>query len=339
MARVASDEPTVVASSRWTAVSAPLAPEEAGISLEQEMQKAYAASAAAESTPAATVAAVAETALESVVAADSAPSAEPPISETTSPVPATTAPEVQPALETVATVTTDAVSATAAEPEAVAASVDQTSAAASDAPAAYSEPSSQFVPETQQKTETEVEPVRPAAAAVWEEKTVEAETVEAVTATAHEDRESTETKQEPVAEVPVPSATAAPTDQDSVSQASSDTRAAALAEPAAKETSDTGKDSEIAATTAAAWASWRRIRESGNSSADHSPDANHGDQSPSTPPDSAAMAVAVGAQSNPSDVSAASEDSGEIASIVDSVLADLRPKIVEEISRKLGKKK
>jgi hypothetical protein len=49
--------------------------------------------------------------------------------------------------------------------------------------------------------------------------------------------------------------------------------------------------------------------------------------------------VAVGAQSNPSDVSAASEDSGEIASIVDSVLADLRPKIVEEISRKLGKKK
>jgi hypothetical protein len=28
-----------------------------------------------------------------------------------------------------------------------------------------------------------------------------------------------------------------------------------------------------------------------------------------------------------------------IASIVDSMLADLRPKIVEEISRKLGKKK
>jgi hypothetical protein len=29
----------------------------------------------------------------------------------------------------------------------------------------------------------------------------------------------------------------------------------------------------------------------------------------------------------------------EIASIVDSVLADMRPKIVEEIARKLGKKK
>jgi hypothetical protein len=52
------------------------------------------------------------------------------------------------------------------------------------------------------------------------------------------------------------------------------------------------------------------------------------------------MAVAAGAEHNPEGASAGSEsDSEGIANIVDSVLADLRPKIVEEISRKLGKKK
>jgi len=50
------------------------------------------------------------------------------------------------------------------------------------------------------------------------------------------------------------------------------------------------------------------------------------------------MAVAAGAEKAPEEASAPAE-SDEIASIVDSVLADLRPKIVEEISRKMGKKK
>jgi len=50
------------------------------------------------------------------------------------------------------------------------------------------------------------------------------------------------------------------------------------------------------------------------------------------------MAVAAGAEKAPQETVADSE-TPEIASLVDSVLADLRPKIVEEISRKLGKKK
>ena len=50
------------------------------------------------------------------------------------------------------------------------------------------------------------------------------------------------------------------------------------------------------------------------------------------------MAVAAGAEKRPDESSAASDSEG-IASIVDSVLADLRPKIFEEISRKMGKKK
>jgi hypothetical protein len=49
------------------------------------------------------------------------------------------------------------------------------------------------------------------------------------------------------------------------------------------------------------------------------------------------MAVAAGAEKAPEGAHGAESD--DIAGIVDSVLADLRPKIVEEISRKMGKKK
>jgi hypothetical protein len=52
------------------------------------------------------------------------------------------------------------------------------------------------------------------------------------------------------------------------------------------------------------------------------------------------MAVAAGAEKAPEETSAESEsDPAAIASIVESVLADLRPRIFEEISRKMGKKK
>jgi hypothetical protein len=51
------------------------------------------------------------------------------------------------------------------------------------------------------------------------------------------------------------------------------------------------------------------------------------------------MAVAAGAEKAPEEVPAESgTESTEIASIVDSVLADLRPKIVEEIAKKLAGK-
>ena len=96
------------------------------------------------------------------------------------------------------------------------------------------------------------------------------------------------------------------------------------------------KESEAATTTAAAWASWRRIRESDD------PKATSGTPSHQQEalPDAAAMAVAAGAEKAPEEASAESEsDPAAIASIVDSVLADLRPKIFEEISRKMGKKK
>jgi hypothetical protein len=90
------------------------------------------------------------------------------------------------------------------------------------------------------------------------------------------------------------------------------------------------QDKESDSTTAAAWASWRRIRESG--------DPKQAPFQQEAPQDSAAMAVAAGAEKAPED-SSDDSDPAAIASIVESVLADLRPKIVEEISRKMGKKK
>jgi hypothetical protein len=49
--------------------------------------------------------------------------------------------------------------------------------------------------------------------------------------------------------------------------------------------------------------------------------------------------VAAGAEKTPEAASATSDPDAGIASIVDSVLAEMRPKIYEEISRKMGKKK
>lgn len=88
------------------------------------------------------------------------------------------------------------------------------------------------------------------------------------------------------------------------------------------------REKEIAESTAAAWASWRRIRETDGKG--HSTNLEK---------DEAAMAVAAGAEKSPEDANSPEPESEELTSIVDSVLADLRPKIVEEISRKLGKKK
>ena len=116
--------------------------------------------------------------------------------------------------------------------------------------------------------------------------------------------------------------------------------AAALYESATGGISDMAKkESEIAANTAAAWASWRRIRETDPKAVAPSGEPLKEEPVASAPQD-AAMAVAAGAEKSPEEArSAGDSDPDEIASIVDSVLADLRPKIVEEISRKMGKKK
>ncbi|HEY6765064.1 MAG TPA: response regulator [Candidatus Sulfotelmatobacter sp.] len=105
------------------------------------------------------------------------------------------------------------------------------------------------------------------------------------------------------------------------------------------------QEAEVAATTAAAWASWRQIRDSipKHPPAPTTESATEAQQStPVLPP--AAMAVAAGAEASPSDVSTpaapvATVDAQTVASIVDSLLAELRPRMVEEISRKLASEK
>jgi len=118
----------------------------------------------------------------------------------------------------------------------------------------------------------------------------------------------------------------------------------AATEPATEGTKEVAKDavnkeSEIAETTAAAWASWRRIRESGDGkSSAHSDRQAVSKEEKSATQDISARAVAAGAEKSPDDPAASSEESPEITNIVESVLADMRPRIVEEISASWGRR-
>jgi hypothetical protein len=102
------------------------------------------------------------------------------------------------------------------------------------------------------------------------------------------------------------------------------------------------KESDLVATTAAAWASWRQIRDTNSPSGNPAHAANAGlqedeDDEPAPSSESAAMAVAAGAEKSPEEIAVASSaESKAIANIVDSVLAELRSKIAEEIARKLS---
>jgi CheY-like chemotaxis protein len=104
------------------------------------------------------------------------------------------------------------------------------------------------------------------------------------------------------------------------------------------------KDSELVATTAAAWASWRQIRETADSGASENPERAKDfevENPPAAQPESVALAVAAGAEKSSEEGSAAvsADEARNIASLVDSVMAELRPKIVAEISKKLASEK
>jgi CheY-like chemotaxis protein len=111
----------------------------------------------------------------------------------------------------------------------------------------------------------------------------------------------------------------------------------------AEHEADPKPESEVVKSTAAAWASWRQTRDAGEANAEPVAESNPGPSaaSESIPVDSAAMAVAAGAEHVAQEVpaEAPSENAEELANIVDSVLADLRPKLMAEISRKMSQKK
>jgi CheY-like chemotaxis protein len=101
------------------------------------------------------------------------------------------------------------------------------------------------------------------------------------------------------------------------------------------------EESETVKSTAAAWANWRQIRDAGETRP-AAPESSHPESEESLPvsAETVAMAVAAGAEHAAQENSApASENPADIAGIVDSVLADLRPRLMAEISRKMSEKK
>ncbi|MGH9493458.1 MAG: response regulator [Candidatus Sulfotelmatobacter sp.] len=307
--------------SRWNAVAVALAPEEAGVSLEQEMQqqmqKAY-APVAPEQTGTAEPSPVVESnapvaPLEAATPMPDAPASEPP-------VPA--AAEAAQTLTEIAAVATDTVRAAVREFETVA--------------GAYVPQSEWVQPHSSSSSASSEASVSEPAPAVEKEVAPSPVTAEETNKIEAEERQPAPENIEPqkaeilvsASEVPASEVAAAPEVEAPVAQATVEHDSSAQSSsshPAhpANGTRDHEGDN-LSATTAAAWASWRRIR---------------GSDTPEDAHDSAAMAAAAGAEKSPEAAMEVNESDPAIASIVDSVLADLRPRIVEEISRKLGKKK
>ena len=357
---------SVSASSRWAAVSVALAPEEAATSLEHEMQKAYAAFAAAEAghADAPTTSTDAKSApVEPAAATQISSQTESATPEPAVTIPAITAPEAAQTLSAVASAATDAISAAVKELEAVAASyvAQQTPTPAEREPAAAEKaeaaatvaaPAHQTGPSVDDHPEAKAEELPQAA---------RLETPQPDVPEIRDIRQEEQKSDVPAREETFASASDAPesavpalVNQDSAEPASAEPISAEPASasrisdpaPAAGESVASGtpdlvtKEPDMAETTAAAWATWRQIRESGNSrDASPEPAQKENDEGASSPQDAAAMAVAAGAEKTPEPTSAASPEPENIANIVDSVLADLRPKLFEEITRKMGKKK
>ena len=358
---VAAD--SAVSPSRWTAVAIAVAPDEAAVSLEQEMQKAYAAFAAAEGGHAVITSATPES-KPAVTEAIEAPvvTMESPVAEAAASIPAIPAPEVAQPLAAVSVAATEAISAAVKELEAVAAKYEaergatspepitdkSLQAAALESPAAAPDAEAnpeqkiedkieeKFEPKVEEKIEAKVED-QPKEAELAQQAVASETTAEA--AVPQDQPQSERTQDEPAApvtETPEPVAEAERHEEESKSEEAS-------TEPVpVSSTSRAGGSDEMAkreTETAAAWASWRKIRETRGSKTDNPAEASVKESEDSIPEDRAAMAVAAGAESKPEEVAGSFDSDPEIASIVDSVLADMRPKIVEEIARKLGKKK
>jgi len=342
---VAAGAHSAAATSHWTAVSVAVAPDEAAISLEHEMQKAYAAFAAAEAGHAGAAASPNQTHSVSEPAARTEISSQAAVApEAVVPVPASPAPEAAQALSAMANAATEAISAAVKELEAVAASYvaqKEPTPAETRSPSAEISEAAQAEPQASQAIEARLQASIQAStqASTQESPVVATEQPAFETPKLETTNPTSEIKQEE------PRRDAAEPEEAFRSTAEAIGPALANEIPAerasARGNRETAKnESEMAATTAAAWASWRQIRESGDpKGAPEDPAPKAVEEVPFSP-DAAAMAVAAGAEKTPEEASTAPDsDSDAIASIVDSVLADMRPKIFEEISRKMGKKK
>ena len=344
--------PQLPSPSRWTAVAVALAPEETSVALEEEMRGAQAAAMPA-SLPAPVLVSSEDRAIESPAesgsagpvtnpaiapadASDGNP-AEPPVVAgeqtpvaTTSPAPvvkefetvAPREPEFSPAAETpvesASTVTASAEPVEISPPVSTVADAPPDNGATNMAPASIT---SDAEPEVASSLVNSL--VNNETPAAEDEAVPFGATASAAERETPADQRPPETAASTTFSEPEPG----------IPQASDEPTIIAATQGSGGPRDVAKKESEIAATTAAAWASWRRIRETADGKFVESAAGPESEER-----DEAAMAVAAGAEKAPQD-SPDAEAAPEIASIVDSVLADLRPKIVEEISKKLGKKK
>ncbi|MGA8285104.1 MAG: response regulator, partial [Candidatus Sulfotelmatobacter sp.] len=307
---MAATAESVVAASvggpRWTAVSVALEGSESAISLDQEMQKAYAAVAAAGS---ASVAAIPQA--ESAPAGRSSASA-PAAVEASAMVP-NLAPEPVAAPEP---------SRSVASAEAEPVSGTQSALLAASFEAAVPAPIAGANAPVEAPTERSTT-VASAGSKQDDSKQEPARLPEPVTSRAQELQPHAEPAMAEAATVPVSEVVAE--------------------KPLAETMPEPKLDSETVKNTAAAWATWRQVHDGsqGNEAAETQAKEKEVDQPAPTPPDTAARAVAAGAEQLLQEAATATQDGDQsnVASIVDSVLADLRPKLMEEINRKMSKKK
>jgi CheY-like chemotaxis protein len=304
------------AGARWMAVPVALDADEAAISLELEMQKAYAAFAAAEANFPGFVSSMPEVAASSEAAVPVSSS----ITEA-EPVACSSEPELSQSMNAMASASTEALGRAVTELAAVAAShVEATDQVLADDQHGHtvSNTATPSGPEFTEPREIALAEEIPARHEQIEEPDIK-ETVHHVAENVSDEHVAQET-------MPAEPSVAGATGARSESAVGGD-----MAET---------RDSDLAASTAAAWASWRQIRETATAEGRNPSDNEFEMGGSAAAGESVAMAVAAGAERSPDGaLPADSDDPAAIASIVDSVLADLRPKIVEEISRKLGKKK
>jgi hypothetical protein len=104
-------------------------------------------------------------------------------------------------------------------------------------------------------------------------------------------------------------------------------------------TEEVKPDPETVKSTAAAWASWRQIRDARKDGEVTQAQPKEFEVSESVPAEIAAAVAAGAGQIMQEPPAAPSGDAADVASIVESVLANLRPKLMEEISRKMAEKK
>jgi CheY-like chemotaxis protein len=310
----------------WMAVPVTLVAEESAISLEQEMQKAYAAFAAAEANHPGFVepgfvepVPQAQAASENSVSPEAVPQ---PVA-----VPASQEPE-------------RTMSAAAAESAPTLAADAQPEAVDVAAPANPAEPAISLPDQASAAT-------LPASAPEVERTETSLEAV-SVSEFGHRDGQQPDTPPADLAVVAGSDAVAAPSAPKPLPVSESEPEVAHAIAPASAHVPVSEptqpEQSNTVASTAAAWASWRQIRDAGDAAGKAAETATlpfEMNVPASTQAESAARAVAAGAEQivREASVAAPRENPADVASIVESVLAELRPRLMEEISRKIAEKK